>query len=177
MQLNDIEDKIYEAAKLTFTQLRQQSQEEFYAYALYTDDSAMTVVPAANSLNGLAVKLQEEAEIGEPDEPIKLYYKWASAEWQYEAWGGKNFQDICSIVRHHPKRVEFTAFREEVINAMTQALKRLDNEGFFGTGSQRKAITLFVTSSDSDDAEEIENRSAVTLNPLNADDFLRRFEN
>ena len=54
----------------------------FYAFALYTDGSDMTVLPAANSEDGYQQKVTRRGEM----EPAELkYYRWATAEWASEA--------------------------------------------------------------------------------------------
>jgi hypothetical protein len=49
---------------------------------------------------------------------------------------------------------------------MIQVLGDLDAEGFFGTGEDRGATTLFCSVSDSDFAEWLEEESACRLNPV-----------
>lgn len=174
MDWTALSNDIYEATKKAFISLKASfPSEDFYAYALYTDSGAMTVVPAANSLQGLQCKLNEDS-----DPSLKPYYQWASAEWKYEAWKADEFVDICKTLRESPERVSFNAFQIDLFKSMTFALKRLSNEGFFGEGAEREKVTLFITISDDDCAEQVENESAKTLNPLNAARlFLARFDN
>lgn len=56
------------------------SGDKFYAFALYTDSSAMTIALAGNSLEALEAKLEEENE--EDREDSRQYYQWATSEWQ-----------------------------------------------------------------------------------------------
>lgn len=64
---SDFKKEIAQAAKGSFEDLRAAHPEEhFYAYALYTDSDAMTVVPAANSLEALAeVRKEMDVEVEE----------------------------------------------------------------------------------------------------------------
>src|SRR5690606_1777673 len=97
LKLDDLQASIRDAARHVFTRLRGQHPDEtFYAFALYTDDGAMTVVPAANSEEGLAAAL-EKAQ-ADPEE--RSYYRWATAEWAYEAYDPDgHFGEICTRVR------------------------------------------------------------------------------
>jgi hypothetical protein len=59
---------------------------------------------------------------------------------------------------------------------MIEALRLLDQEGLFGVGAERERITLFVTISDDNGAEELENISAKLLNPPAVfDRFIKRY--
>lgn len=173
MDWSVLSDEIYEATKKAFVSLEEAfPSEDFYAYALYTDSGAMTVVPAANSLQGLQSKLDDDN-----DQSLTSYYQWASSEWKYEAWKSEEFAHISKALRESPERVRFDVFKENLIKAMVLALKKMDNDGFFGEGAKRKKITLFITISDDDSAEWVENESAKALNPPDtADLFLNRFD-
>jgi Domain of unknown function (DUF4303) len=74
-------------------------------------------------------------------------------------------------------RSRFPEFARQLHADMIAALRLLDREGLFGTGDERAAITLFVSISDDDAAEALENESAKALNPpAVADAFLRRYD-
>jgi hypothetical protein len=141
-------------------------EEDFYAFALYTDDGAMTVCPAANSEQG---HQQAAAESGETDPDELRYWRWATAEWPCKADGEDQFQAAYDLLnpddRDDDDDEAFEELMVRLLDAMTDALGDLDEEGFFGTGAARDRVTLFVTISDSDLAEETENESAERLNP------------
>ena len=152
-----------DAAREHFTALRRKHpDEQFYAFALYTDDGAMTVEPAANSEEGF----ERQAEHGGEDEAC--YYRWGTAEWAYEAGAqGTSFEKVYKAL-NPPDRCEdddFGPFCEELHAAMIGALADLDGEGFFGSGKDRERVTLFISISDSEDLERIEDESAKALNP------------
>ena len=107
----------------------------------------------------------------------RAYARWATAEWAYEAVGDEHFDAVNALLnapdqdekttdldeaeelrRHHEKG-------EALLASMVEGLHLLDAEGFFGTGQEREKITLFVSISDSDEAEEAETSSARQLNP------------
>lgn len=166
------------AARASFSALlAQHGDETFYAFALYTDEDCYTVVPAANSWEQYRKKV---GEANETDPAELAYYQWASAEWAYESFAANPFNAICKQLREScgsasGDAVAFAAFKADVHRAMTDALRYLDEEGFFG--ERRNASVLFITSSDYDEAEAMENRSANALNsPEIVAAFHKRYE-
>jgi hypothetical protein len=150
------------AAKRAFTEVREAHRDEdFYAFALYTDDGLMTVMPSANTEQGYqrAVK-----KYGFKKRQEKSYVRWATAEWAYEGVGADAFNQVCDLINGQ-EIDDMSAKANYVIGSMVGALKALDDKGVFGKGEARKKITVFVSISDSDDAEGIENKSAEMLNP------------
>lgn len=92
--LNEFQKKVYDATKQAFNRLRNECDgESFYAYALYTDSSVMTVLPAANSLEKLKIKIEETNE--ESENP---YLTWETSEWWYESFGDEFFKEIYKIM-------------------------------------------------------------------------------
>ena len=169
---------IRDAARAAFGDLRRaHPQEAFYAFALYTDEGWMTIVPAANSEEGF------RRATGEGMDPVnRRYYRWATAEWAYETAGDEHFDAANALLNTPPPGAEPTdeeadeaeeaeearRYREKgdaLLGSMVEGLRLLDAEGFFGTGEAREAVTLFVSISDSDEAEALETSSARQLNP------------
>jgi len=148
--------------------------EHFYTFALYTDTSAMTVAMAANSLEVLELKLQDEDE--EDRDESRSYYQWATSEWEYEAWRGDLFKGISKELREASGRDEIAAFRENLYLSMTNVLKELGKERFFDPFVVQNP-TLFVTVTDDDTAEVVENNSAKVLStPAAYAEFVNRYE-
>lgn len=155
---------IRDAARQAFGDLRRRHADEtFYAFALYTDDGWMTIVPAANSEEGFHRATQDVTDSAEHG-----YYRWATAEWAYEAACGEHFDAANALLNAPPESGEARCHQEKgeaLLASMVEGLRLLDAEGFFGTGPQREKITLFVSISDSDEAEKVETTSARQLNP------------
>ncbi len=175
---SDFQRDIADAARATFRALRAlHPDEHFYAFALYTDSGAMTVVPAANSVEGLR-RVREQQAVAD-DDP---WYAWGFSEWAYAAAEASPFNAICGkladdVLSPQFVRSRFPEFSRQLHADMIGALRLLDREGLFGTGDERAAITLFVSISDDDAAEALENESAKALNPpAVADAFLRRYD-
>jgi hypothetical protein len=158
--------KVKEAAQQAFEMVRaNHPNERFYAFALYSDDSAMTIMPTANSEEALLRKAQAEEYL-----PIPSWLRWSTSEWSYEAEGDEYFNAACDTINVEDRYDEmesgaFEVFRDKVFLTMVQALADLDATGFFGDGEARKVVTLFCSISDSEDAEHFENESVRQLNP------------
>ncbi|MDR6500760.1 hypothetical protein J2785_003930 [Burkholderia ambifaria] len=180
IDFSDFQREIADAARATFKALRAlHPDEHFYAFALYTDSGAMTVVPAANSVEGLSrVRAQQAVADDDPDPQ----YVWGFSEWAYAAAEASPFNVICGkladeVLSPTFVRSRFAEFSRQLHADMIEALRLLDRDGLFGTGEARESITLFISISDDDAAEALENESAKALNPpAVADKFLRRYD-
>lgn len=168
--------KIVAAARVSFSDLiEQRKAENFYAFILYTDADCYTVVPAANSIE----RHLEKISLEDDNDPEQIAaYKWASGEWAYEAWKAEAFNEICRDLSAASQAAceagSFAEFRQQVHSSMIKALEALDGEGFFGP--IRNEIVIFISSSDYDEAIEMEDRSAQMLNsPKVYDQFLKRW--
>ena len=123
------------------------------AFALVSDDSAMTIGCMANSREALAA-----SEYGEE-------MLWNPAEWAFDD-GGAYFDSACRLLlqahRDLPFDVDFDIFRSGVFDACIAALAQLDAEGMFGSGAQREEFVLLFEVSDSEPVEG----AMARLNPL-----------
>jgi hypothetical protein len=171
--------EISDAARETYRALlAKHPGEHFYAFALYTDSGAMTVVPAANTEEGLQ-RVRKQMAVG--DEERAPEFRWATGEWVYEAAEAGPFHPLCkrlagAVLGSDSPATEFGHFFHELQRDMIEALRLLDQEGLFGVGAERERITLFVTISDDNGAEELENISAKLLNPPAVfDRFIKRY--
>lgn len=115
-----------------------------YAFALYTDDGALTVVPAANVEADAVPELRFEV-----------------GEWPELAVPGDPFDAICTRLREDP-RDDFPRFKQAVLDAMVDALALAKERGVFGTAPP----VLFASISDSERAEALETSSRARLNPV-----------
>ncbi|MEE5097838.1 DUF4303 domain-containing protein [Pseudomonas alliivorans] len=170
-----LEKRVYESSRAAFQSLKQSHEnEKIYAYALYTDSSAMTIAPSANSIEALNHKIEQEEEEDRTEEVI-AYYKWASSEWAYEAYGGELFADINNDLRNDVERADFEFFKLQVTDVMTKTLAALVSEHFFEQADTGNVV-VFVTVTDDDDAEKIENSSAQVINSKNVyREFITRY--
>lgn len=175
-------EQIREAARRAFGEVRAAHPEEvFYAFALYTDSSLMTVMPSANSEEQYARKAATTKSA-----QTKTYYRWATAEWAFEAKGQEHFGEAYKMLNDPASRYQgddeakadedFHYRTNAVIGSMVEALRQLDAEHFFGQGQAREKVTLFVAVSDDDRSPAIETKSAEMLNPPNVfAEFAKRY--
>lgn len=165
MDWESLTQAVVEAVRTAFGSLiAEKADEHFYAFALYTDEYAETVMPSANSVERYEANLRDAGEI---DQLQIACYKWGTAEWAYEAWGSSAFTQIYRDLAGHRRTMPDTDeawadYRQSVHECMISALERLHTEGFFA--ERRDDVTLFISSSDDDDAFEMENESAKRLN-------------
>lgn len=141
--------------------LSEKADEHFYAFALYTDEDAETISPSANSIE------RYEAILRNRGGQYPAVYKWGTAEWAYEAWNAKLFTGIYRDLKKHREtlpesNVDYALYKRSVHECMIAALKQMDENGFFAKG--RESITLFISSSNDDEAYDMENQSAMRLN-------------
>lgn len=178
MNWGELAKDIAAAARSSFSELLAQHRDEtFYAFALYTDEDCYTIEPAANSLEQYHGKMSRK---GKADPQSLAYYRWASAEWAYESFAASPFDAICLKLSAASDEVSgdmtaFGAFKTDVQRAMIEGLKLLAADGFFD--QLRARAVLFITSSDHDEAKEMEDGSARILNPPEVYElFHRRYQ-
>ncbi|WP_126653711.1 DUF4303 domain-containing protein [Chryseobacterium aureum] len=146
MDFEILKQQIENAAKKAFLEVYEKhGAEEIYSFALYSDEGAMTVCPAANTM-----KAMENA-----DEDDVLYYKYEPAEWTYEMEGAdEDFNEICTQLRtelykHDDDDQWFEGFQAKLYSTCIEVLEKLKNENFF-TNITGKEIFLIFTVSDYD---------------------------
>jgi hypothetical protein len=134
--------EIREGARQAFAACRAAHPgETINAYALISDDSAMTIIPATNS---------EEAHRNKGGDEDFL---WNTGEWSYQ--DGDEFLDIAyrlilTQCQDLPFEMEFEDFRTGFIESCVRALEDLDREGCFGAGPARESVVVLFQISDAD---------------------------
>ncbi len=69
------------------------------------------------------------------------------------------------------------AYKDEMINIMAKVVKETDEVLFTQFGQSKEDITFFVSMTDDDMAEELENQSVIQMtNAKLVDGFLRRYQ-
>lgn len=107
--------------------------ENIYAFALYSDEGAMTVCPATNTMDFLVTRPQDDL----------TYYTFEPAEWCYE---GSRPGDGFSAISHHLYEAieedqedeydddndeEFEEFQQTLYQTCFEVLLKLKKENFF----------------------------------------------
>jgi hypothetical protein len=173
--------EIKEAARHAFEAVQAAHPDEtFYAFALYSDDSAMTVCPSANTEEGYERCVKRyQANKSFMDsiashriswEGCQSDFRWSTAEWAYEYDGHEQFDTVYRMINADDRYDEddpegFVTFKGRVFASMVLALKDLNAEGYFGARKARRGVTLLCSVSDSGCALWLEEESARRLNP------------
>jgi hypothetical protein len=164
MNFDSLQQQIEAATKKAFTEMvEQHGTEEICAFALYSDEGAMTVCPSTNTQQHLAT--------AEPDD--LPYAQFEPAEWKYEMQGAdKEFNAICDLLRHELEMVEdddesFIQFRRNLYNTCIAVLEKLKQEQFF---RQIVGKDIFSTFSVSDYDFETDELVAI-ITRLNDDEY------
>ena len=135
------------AARAAFTELlARHPTEQFYSFALYSDEGAMTVCPAANTLTHLATR---------PPDHLP-YAKFEPAEWKYEMMGADaQFDELSNQLSTQTlhgdvaETEEFEQFRQQLFATCVDVLAGLRQQRFFDEAAGRP-VFLFFSVSDSD---------------------------
>jgi hypothetical protein len=147
--------EVLAAARAAFAEL---PPGEYCGYALYSDDGAMTVCCAVNTVEHLA-----RAQAADPGDPE--YWRWCTAEWAMEGIGDEHFEEICRWLRAAGAQLgggaAFVEFRDMVHETCVEALEDLVAGRELDTAGA--AVVVFAVS-DTDDPE----RDAAWIRRLNA---------
>ncbi len=110
---------------------RQHPGDPVCAFALYSDEGAMTVCPAMDLASARAARLA-----GDPDDAADAAF--SPAEWALESVGAERaFNAICDEVGDHVSThpEQFEAFRDALFETCLQALEVLRDRAVFGRGA------------------------------------------
>ena len=158
--------------------------ERIYAVCLVTDSDAMTVFFAINTYEKMESNYhnytQKNKSENLSDEILYKTVKWVPAEWGYDDSDLEKSEivlvsDYLAEKRESIEDSRFREFEEQFYKTMTETLLTLHNEGLFC--HEKDDITIFISISDDDRAEMIENYSAGLLNSENVmSNFLKRWD-
>lgn len=141
MNFTELKVKIENATKQAFIEMfEKHKEEEIYAFALYSDEGAMTVCPSTNTVEFLKKQDQEDF----------LYYKFESAEWKYEMVGADDlFDEISTLCRETVFSMEdheFGKFQKQLYQICIEVLEKLRSENFFKQIAGKDIFLLFTVS-------------------------------
>ncbi|MCD2425809.1 DUF4303 domain-containing protein [Niabella pedocola] len=143
------------ATRTAFTELINRSDKErIYSFALYSDEDAVTLCPAANTLEYL-----EKAA----DTDALPYYTFEPVEWKYEMEGAAAAFDAISRQLWQINQQQAQPFGEQLQEICVAVLLRLRNEGFFDTMAGREVFLLYHIS-DYDWAPGVPEKIVTQLN-------------
>ena len=143
--------QVYVALKAAFSKLiRSNPNHSFYSFALFTDDSLQFLHAVANSEEALTTTVKRYRETVDPKygcSSTRAGMRWAYGDWGFfPEVGAEHFVEINKVVRTNfdSDKEQFEAGIEFLWTAILKGFQRLEQEGFFGTGSERSKITLLV---------------------------------
>lgn len=157
-------EEIREAARKAFTEVRESHKEEtINCYALFSDESAMTIGHLANSREALELTCQsddivEALELIDHSERIEIVddIRWNSQEWSFSV-GDEHFdipyRMILAMDSDIPYNTKYGELVSGIFESAVSALEQLDSDGFFGEGVARNDVILLFQVSDSDEVE------------------------
>ena len=145
MNFTELKNKIEIAAKQAFLEMfEKHGKDEIYAFALYSDEGAMTVCPSTNTMKYL--KKQDKDDL--------LDYKYEPAEWKYEGLGAdKLFDEISKVCYDTVSAIEeneetyeeeFAKFQNQLYETCIEVLEKLKSENFFKQVAGKDILLLFT---------------------------------
>ena len=129
--------------------LSQVGDEHIYAAALVTDSNCVTLFLAVNTIEYLAANDDPDSET-----------QWMPDEWGYSDADNSQLSKLSKSLWQHYSNLPGEKF---FIDAVISAMKQLRDTGVFGKHTD--GMTCFVSMSDDDNTESIENESAIRINP------------
>lgn len=168
----DLTTKIKDAVKTDMKKILEEvGNEKIYVTALVTDSDCITLFLAVNTYEYLNENGGLESE-----------EKWLPDEWGYSDGKDSALTKLSELLYEHDKSLSYEADKDEQLEkyykqffeAAISALEQLKTENIFGKESEE--VICFVSISDDDQAEDIENMSAKRLNnPELISEFLNRY--
>ncbi|MFI8631372.1 DUF4303 domain-containing protein [Microbacterium sp. NPDC077663] len=146
--------------------------EHLYAVALTTDDGGMSPGLCVTTVEHHRRRRAAAAMSGDLSEPgYDAYLRWDTAEWRDELVGWEHFEAVARVIDETADDAD--DWFEEHIAALIAALAAVRA----ARGHLLDGVTLFVSVTDGDEREAVENLSATELNPPEVSGpFLRRYD-
>lgn len=184
----NIENKIYDAVKKELKSILQETgNEKIYSVALVTDEDCISLFLSVNTyeylrkqdLKNLEFMKQylSEEKISRVEQGTDSLTKWTPDEWGYS--GGKN-SDLVKVSellfkKEEQNSKEYEENKDLFFETLISALKRIIDDNVMGDTLEE--ITYYISMSDGDGIEEIENYSAKLLNAQSVyEAFLHRYD-
>ncbi|OMF65042.1 DUF4303 domain-containing protein [Paenibacillus sp. FSL R5-0766] len=172
--LNEFEDHFRASFLPDLEQTLSKVQDEkVYACAFGTDSDWVTLFMALNTEESLSKHITNMKEQGLCDsEQDEIYYRWGCSEYQY---GEDTHFNHISRLLYGTEEVQ--KHKDEIIRIIAKVVNETVDDVFARYGQTKADITFFVSLTDDDLAEEIENQSVhqMTVSSL-ASKFLKRYD-
>ncbi|WP_406639056.1 DUF4303 domain-containing protein [Pectobacterium brasiliense] len=126
MDWNKFEENCFKLTiKLIKKILSEKPNENFYAFSLYTDSQCYDCVFKCKLEEKLKTILDADSDKSEENQ---TYYRWAISEWAYEGYESDFISEISKELRLSSERESFSDFKNNLINSLTNALRRTNEE-------------------------------------------------
>jgi hypothetical protein len=169
IDFQDLKRQLRQAAQAAFTEvLTQHRAEGICSFALYSDEGALTVRPATNTLAHLATQPPEDLP----------YAKFEPAEWRYENVGAAAQFDAIGrqlrtqVLDETLEDKEFEQFRQQLYATCLDVLTELQQQGFFEQAARREVFLLFSVSDGDTSAAELAQLANRLNHNANRDEYL-----
>jgi hypothetical protein len=167
--LDHLADHVHAALRAAFSELiRANPGKSFYTFALFTDDSLQFMHPAANTEEALTATVRRYREKVDPKygtTSTRAGMRWSYGDWGFFAdFGAKHFEEInkALIANIDGPDEEFESRIDSLWAAALNGFQKLEKEGFFGSGPERRKITLLLVG---DLPSELVESWVLALNP------------
>ncbi|WP_298544925.1 DUF4303 domain-containing protein [uncultured Aquimarina sp.] len=159
MDFNTLKQQIKKVTKKAFIENVAKYGKDICAFALVSDDGAMTVVPYTNTKTHLQ-KMQKE------DPVYKEVYEFEPAEWDTSDGANDEIDEICDILSQQAlnENIDFVTFKKQVFENCVQVLEELQKDNFFKDSLTKDILVLFSIS-DTSESEENLIKWAKQVNP------------
>lgn len=171
----EVVDVFEKALRDSFSSLTSMHNEHFYYFAFIMDEGLHPYISAWSYES-----LEESIINNKISDEEKGWWKWDYADSPYAVYGYDEFFGEAGTLldKREKELTEDELYDKEWyvrIASMIEAMKRLDNKGFFGTGEDREKVVINVEIAPPDG---IEKENALFLNPKSdlLDDYLQYCE-
>ena len=171
---NDLAKGVCDGLRSAFSNLiAANTDQTFYTFAIWTDDSLQFANPCANTEEGLESTVERyrrevDPEYNTTSTPNGM--RWSYGDWKFFPIDDEDYlSDVNSALSDNFNADEeiFEQQIEPLWQALPDGFKQLNDEGFFGVDDERTKITLLVVG---DLPSEIADHCATVLNPKDTAD-------
>ena len=183
MNWQALEDALVEHGLPAFRRIREARPDDtFYSFALFTSGEFAYVATTAASYEGLAEAASSyqamESYKDQSLEDLRRELKWSPEDSPLHESCGELLEAVQPMMDEVVSEFdacsddEFDAFVDTVLGVFERALRRIDAEGVFGTGEERKKVVVNLLMGDESDEERL--AFARRLNPPEAIQELKK---
>ncbi|MDO3412446.1 DUF4303 domain-containing protein [Saccharibacillus sp. CPCC 101409] len=153
--------------------LAQAQHEKVYACAFGTDSDFTTLFLAVNTEESLARHIADMKQKGLCEsEASEIYYRWGISEYQYG--DETHFNGISDVMYEAENAYDH---KDAIVSIIAGVVRDTDESVFRAYGQSKADIVFFVSMTDDDEAEALENETVVQMTDAElAKNFLKRYD-